>query len=149
MALSFHLAYKATEKSRGKVEQALYIILAIINSIMLIIYYVDRFNIPTELDWATNVNTQNWLNFISTYFSTGINTGIAALVSVLVTKYQIKKNNEDNEKRDKENLRIQNMPMLKYEITTKGINDNNKVERDDIIISNCEEKDTMTYEISI
>ena len=37
------------------------------------------------------------------------------MVSVFVTIYQIKKNNEENDKRDKENFRIQNMPLLKYD----------------------------------
>lgn len=115
ISLTLYFIYKSTEKSNSLVEKISYIVLAIVDSAILIIYYLDRFNIPTELGWNINVNTQNWLDFIATYTTGIISTGIAALVSVSVTIYQIKKNNEENDKRDKENFRIQNMPLLKYD----------------------------------
>ena len=115
ISLTLYFIYKSTEKSNSLVERISYIVLAIVDSAILIIYYLDRFNIPTELGWNINVNTQNWLDFIATYTTGIISTGIAALVSVSVTIYQIKKNNEENDKRDKENFRIQNMPLLKYD----------------------------------
>ena len=115
MGLSLYFIYSASKKSNSLAEKISYIILAIVDSTILIIYYLDRFNVPTELGWNINVNTQNWLNFIATYTTGIISAGIAALVSVFVTIYQIKKNNEENDKRDKENFRIQNMPLLKYD----------------------------------
>lgn len=115
ICLTLYFIYKSTEKSNSLVEKISYIILATVDSAILIIYYFDRFNVATELGWNTNVNTQNWLNFIATYTTGIISAGIAALVSVFVTIYQIKKNNEENDKRDKENFRIQNMPLLKYD----------------------------------
>ena len=115
ISLTLYFIYKSTEKSNSLVEKISYIVLAIVDSAILIIYYFDRFNVPTELGWNINVNTQNWLNFIATYTTGIISAGIAALVSVFVTIYQIKKNNEENDKRDKENFRIQNMPLLKYD----------------------------------
>ena len=115
ISLTLYFIYKSTEKSNSLVEKISYIVLAIVDSAILIIYYFDRFNVATELGWNINVNTQNWLNFIATYTTGIISAGIAALVSVFVTIYQIKKNNEENDKRDKENFRIQNMPLLKYD----------------------------------
>ena len=44
--------------------------------------------------------------------------GVTASIYIAVN--QIKKNNEENERRDKENLRIQNMPLLKYNINTEA-----------------------------
>lgn len=115
ISLTLYFIYKSTEKSNGLIEKISYIVLAVVDSAILIIYYLDRFNVPTELEWNINVNAQNWLNFIATYITGIISAGIAALVSVFVTIYQIKRNNEENDKRDKENFRIQNMPLLKYD----------------------------------
>lgn len=113
--LSLYFFYRSAKKSDSMAEKICYIILAIVGATILIVYYLDRFNVPTELGWSINISTQNWLNFISTYTTGIISAGIAALVSVFVTIYQIKKNNEENDKRDKENFRIQNMPLLKYD----------------------------------
>lgn len=113
--LSLYFIYRSVKKSNSLAEKICYIILAIVDATILIIYYLDRFNVPTEFGWNANINTQNWLNFIATYTTGIISAGIAALVSVFVTIYQIKKNNEENDKRDKENFRIQNMPLLKYD----------------------------------
>ena len=90
ICLTLYFIYKSTEKSNSLVEKISYIILATVDSAILIIYYFDRFNVATELGWNTNVNTQNWLNFIATYTTGIISAGIAALVSVFVTIYQIR-----------------------------------------------------------
>ncbi len=83
--------------------------------VFLIIYYLDRYDIPSKFNLGLNVNTQNWLSFIGNYVTGIISSIIAALVAVWTTLYQIKKNNEENDKRDKENFRIQNMPLIKYD----------------------------------
>lgn len=49
----------------------------------------------------------------------------------------------------RENLRIQIMPMLKYEITTTTIEENREIDLDHLIISNCKQKNTSTYELFI
>lgn len=65
--LIIYFVYKSTKKSNSLLEEISYIILAIVSATILMIYYLDRYNIPTELGWTVNVNTQNWLNFIGTY----------------------------------------------------------------------------------
>lgn len=148
LLLMIYFIYKATNKSNSLAEIISYLVLAVIDITLLGIYYLDRFNIPTELEWNINVNTQNWLNFIGTYITSILGAGIGAIVSVFITIYQIKKNNEENNKRDSENLRIQNMPMLKYEIKTEG----SKAEEIDIehlIISNYEDTTSILYDLFI
>lgn len=149
IGLTLYFIGRSMRKSNDLVEKICYIVLAVVNSTFLIIYYLDKFNIPTELGWNVNVNTQNWLSFIVTYATSIISAGIAALVSVFITIYQIKKNNEHNEKRDKENLRIQNMPMLKYEMKTSSNRDDYKIELEHLIVSNCNEKSMTTYNLFI
>ena len=149
IGLTLYFIGRSMRKSNDLVEKICYIVLAVVNSTFLIIYYLDKFNIPTELGWNVNVNTQNWLSFIGTYATGIVSAGIAALVSVFITIYQIKKNNEHNEKRDKENLRIQNMPMLKYEMKTSSNRDDYKIELEHLIVSNCNEKSMTTYNLFI
>ena len=145
ISLTLYFIYKSTEKSNSLVEKISYIVLAIVDSAILIIYYLDRFNVPTELGWNINVNTQNWLNFIATYITGIISAGIAALVSVFVTVYQIKKNNEENDKRDKETFRIQNMPLLKYDCV-QGRNTSVELTQLD---TNIEEDKGVTQQITL
>lgn len=114
-----YLSYRAIKKSNSLAEKLSEIIMAMIMATLLIIYYLDRYNIPTELNLAMNMNTQNWLSFIGNYITGIISAIIGALVAVWTTIYQIKKNNEENDRRDRENLRIQNMPILKYDINAE------------------------------
>ena len=146
LLLMIYFIYKATNKSNSIAETISYLVLAIIDITLLGIYYLDRFNIPTELGWNINVNTQNWLNFIGTYITGILGAGIGVIASVLITIYQIKKNNEENRIRDNENLRIQNMPMLKYEIETTGYDDPGS-DIENLIITNCNKDKSTPYEL--
>ena len=148
LVLMIYFIYKATNKSNSLAEKLSYFILAIIDIIVLGMYYLDRFNIPTELGWNININTQNWLNFMGTFITGIIGAGIGVITSVFITIYQIKKNNEENAKRDSENLRVQNMPMLKYEIKTECTK-NEEIDIDHLIITNCEDKSSRTYDLFI
>lgn len=129
-------------------EQIIFIFYVIIISIPIIIYYLDLWNIPSQLNLMKNIDSQNWLGFLFTYVSTIVSSVIGITASIYIAFIQIRKNNEDNEKRDNENLRVQNMPMLKYEIKTTDIDEKN----DDInhlIISNCDDKKSIPYHIYI
>lgn len=106
------------KKSKTDIEIGLIILYAIIVFTPILIYYLDLLNIPSKLFFTQNIDTQNWLAFLANYSSSIVAAIIGAVVSVYVMIYQINKNNEDIEKRDKENLRIQNMPILKYSLDT-------------------------------
>ena len=90
-----------------------------------------------------NIDSQNWLGFLFTYVSTIVSSVIGVTASIYIAFIQIRKNNEDNEKRDKENLRVQNMPLLKY-----GIDTERKCEGDlsDLIITSV--KDGKPFELN-
>lgn len=100
-------------------EKIIFIFYVIIISIPIILYYLDLWNIPSKLNLMKNIDSQNWLGFLFTYVSTIVSSVIGVTASIYIAFIQIRKNNEDNEKRDKENLRIQNMPLLKYNIDTE------------------------------
>ena len=115
-------------------------------TVILVIYYLDRYDIPTVLNLGMNIDTQNWLSLIGNYITGVISAVIGVLVAVWTTIYQIRKNNEENNRRDKENLKIQNMPILKYDINTERKGTGNLSE---LIITNKENKLGNAYNLNI
>ena len=55
--------YKNYKKSQDRLEKILYILGIFVYIIPIIMFYLDRYNIPKILGWGKNVNTQNWLAF--------------------------------------------------------------------------------------
>ena len=146
ICIMLYLSYRAIKKSNSLAEKISEIVLAMVMAVILVIYYLDRYDIPTALNLGMNIDTQNWLSFIENYITGVISAVIGALVAVWTTIYQIKKNNEENNRRDKENLRIQNMPILKYDINTerKGTGD-----LSELIVTNKENKLGNAYNLNI
>lgn len=105
------------KKSEEIVEKVIDIVLIVIVVIFLIIYYTDRFNLPTLLGMNKNVDTQNWLTIITTSIASIISSAIGGLIALGIARSEIRENRKQND----ENLRIQNMPMLKYEIKMEKI----------------------------
>lgn len=143
MSAFCYINYK---KCKDDLEKSLYILLFFVSIVPAVIYYLDKYNVPTHLGWNVNVNTQNWLAFLANYSSSIISAIISAVILVIVTILQIKKNNEDNIKRDRESLRLQNMPILKYLIDTKNKSEGTL---DELIITNTESGNVYNLNISI
>lgn len=102
-------------KCKTKGEKILFILYVIIFVTPIIIYYMDLWNVPTNMNMTKNVNSQNWLVFLANYSSSIVSAIIGATVSIWLVFLQIRKNNEYTEKRDAEKFRLQNMPLLKFE----------------------------------
>lgn len=141
MFLFIKLNYK---KCENNVERILFILYSIIVMTPIIIYYLDLWNIPSNLKLTRNIESQNWLSFLANYTSSIISAIIGATVSIYLVFFQIRKNNEDTEKRDKENLRFQNMPILKYTIDTKQ---NVPIELKNLVETNIES--LKTYQLTV
>lgn len=106
--------YKMCKKCKNDIEKVTFIAFAVVFIILLLIYFLDRYNIPTRAGLNTNLNTQNWLDVLSNH-SVGIGSAlISGVLLVVVTRLEIDRNNEDNIRRDAENMRVQNIPILKY-----------------------------------
>lgn len=135
--LTYFLAKKYYRKFDNLYEKSVFIILLIILYCPLILYYIDKFNIPTFLKYTVNVNSNNWFNFIGNYISTIIGTFVSSLVVVFLTLKQIKIQKDES----KENNRISNMPILKYNISNK------KIESQTIYLYNNLKKKTNIYSL--
>lgn len=110
-AWMLYISYRIMKKSiENKYEGLIYVAVLISIFLLSIIYFLDRYNIPTEFGWYTNVNIDNWFSAVISYSNTIVSVFISSIVSMCVVIHQIKTNNELNI----ENQRIQNMPILKY-----------------------------------
>lgn len=81
---------------------------------IIIIYYLDFYNIPTILNLNKSLNTQNWLSFLGSFAAPIITT----IVSSVILYFQLHKEDTMNNG----NLRIQNIPILKYDIQEEKAN---------------------------
>lgn len=135
LGLTAWFCYFNYKKCKNDLEKSIYILLFCVSAIPIVIYYLDRYNVPTWLGWSVNVNSQNWLSFMANYSSSVISAIISAVILVIVTILQIQKNNEDNIKRDNKNMRLQNMPILKYTFNSE---ENGTGELEELIITNIE-----------
>ena len=144
--IMIYLIYRSIEKSNSLAEKVSYIVMTMVIFTLIIIYYLDRYDIPTKLNLTMNTNSQNWLALLGNYAGAIIGAAIGALVAVWTTLYQIKKNNEQNEIRDKENLRVQNMPIIKYEVNSER---RGTGELNELLLTNTENSDGYAYEFNI
>lgn len=95
MFLFIKLNYK---KCENNVERILFILYSMIVITPIIIYYLDLWNIPSNLKLTRNIESQNWLSFLANYTSSIISTIIGATVSIYLVFFQIRKNTEDTKK---------------------------------------------------
>lgn len=107
---------KMYKNSKTVVEKALYILLLFVYFVPIIIYVLDKNNIPTRLGYTTKIDVERWFNFIITYVSTIVGTVVSGFILVLITIKQINVQ-IDNNKNDK---RIENSPILNYSLIENG-----------------------------
>lgn len=132
---------------------------------ILTIYYLDKYNIPTVLGIANNIDTKEWFNFIMTFLVTMLGTFISAILVLATTIGQINRAEEN----EQETHRINNMPFLEYKINIinntlnikfKNIGNNTikkyfiKIKNKDILsdYQNClavNEESKITYKLSL
>lgn len=116
-------SYKYYKKCNTLTEKSFYILLVSMVIFIFILYYMDKFNIPTFLGWTKGINSQNWLVSLISFGGVILAEVFGGLVLFFVTMLQIDRNREDNFIRDNEERRINNMPLLQCTIEDGFIND--------------------------
>lgn len=104
------------------VEKVLYILSLMIFFIIITFYYFDRYDMPTRLGMANNINTERWFNFTSNYIIGLVGQIISGAILVLITLKQISIQIENNT----DDKRIQNAPILKYNISNNSVDTLNR-----------------------
>ena len=103
------------KKCKEGIERGIYALIALIIMVPITIYLLDKFNVPSFFKWNQNINSQDWLLFLSNYITGIISAVISGVILIGVTAWQIKRNDINN----MENLRINNMPTLNYKFDTE------------------------------
>lgn len=134
---SFIFVYKNYKKCENVLERIFCISMFFVVFVPIALYYFDRYNVPSKLTWSENVDTQNWLAFFSSYFSSIVGAVISSVVLVIVTVLQMDRTLKETQARDKEERRINNMPLLLFEFSNNMYN----VEYDTVFTKyvNCNE----------
>lgn len=109
---------KKYKKLKTGVEKVLYITILILIIFPLVIYYLDRYNIPSKFGYTINTNSELWLEIIINLCVVVMTTFINAAFLIHVTHEQIKSSFDDNNSLNIENQRLQNIPLLKYDLST-------------------------------
>lgn len=120
---SIKMFIKACNESDNAFEKALYIVFSISFIFPVIIYYLDRFNIPTLLGYTANLDSSNWVEILTNYAASIVSVLLSSVILIIITKKQLDITYEQNIKINNENLRIQNLPLLKYYFTYEVIDD--------------------------
>lgn len=126
----------------------------LLNSIifLLIVYHLDKFNVPSMLGYTKNINSSDWINILTNFFITIISTLLSSIILLKITFKQLEETRKDNIELNNENHRIQNAPLLKYNFTLEHLEgvftENQKwilINQDDI----NHHKDALEFVISI
>lgn len=113
--VSIYGCVKMYKQSRSLVERTLYILFLIVYFIPIIIYYLDKYDIPTKLGYTNGIDTNRWFDFVSSYIVGIVGAIISGVILVLITlkqiRIQIENNNDDK--------RIQNAPIFDYVLSNQ------------------------------
>jgi len=118
---SIRLFIKGYKDSENDFEKVLYILLSLAMWIPLIVYLLDRYNIPTKLGCTKNIISSDWVNILTNYSAAIVSTLISAVFLIFVTSKQMEKTYKDNIKLNNETQRLQNLPFLRYSFTRECI----------------------------
>lgn len=105
--------YKEYKASKTIDEKTTFWLIMAICFTPLIIFYIDRGDLPSKFGWLKNTNSDRWFNFLGTYISSILGATIGALALVLITIHEFKAIKEN----DNEQMRINNLPLIKYDFS--------------------------------
>lgn len=103
--------YKEYKSSKTFDEKIIFWLILFIFIFPLILYYVDKYNIPSMFKWISKEESNKWFEFITTYFSSIIGATIGAIALILMTIHEF----ENQNKTSKEERRINNLPFISYD----------------------------------
>lgn len=115
--LSIKLFIKGYKDSKSDFEKSIYIFLSVAIIFPLILYYLDRYNVPTVLGYTQNVNASDWVSILTNYSAAIISTLLSTVFLIFITFKQTDETYKDNIKLNNETQRIQNLPLLRYNFT--------------------------------
>ena len=146
---SITIFVKGYNDSESDLEKALYIIMSVACMFPLLIYYLDRYNIPTKLGYTENIVSRDWVNIITTYSTSIISTLLSAIFLIFITFKQLRETSNDNIRLNNETQRMQNLPYLQYDFTNEIIDKNLCSDKIKLITINDNNNDNDSIDFTI
>ena len=113
---SFIFIVKTIKNADNLFEKTVYYSILFIIFVPIVLYLLDRFNLPSKFGYTINVNSSNWFTFISSYVGCILGSIISGIVLVGVTFSQIRRDEDRKKVETLEQRKANNMPILKYDI---------------------------------
>ena len=117
LVFSIKLFIKGYKDSKSDFEKVLYTMLSFAIIFPLLVYYCDRYNIPSKLGYTENIISSDWVSILTNYSAAIISTLLSAVFLIFITFKQMDETYKDNIKLNNETQRIQNLPLLRYDFT--------------------------------
>lgn len=122
-----HAIKKTYKKCDTVFERVIFIFLLISFISIMGIYYFDRLNLSRFLLTGKEVDTRSWLTIISSFMTSILAETLGGIILIFVTYMQIEANRDDLNKKEQENNRINNMPLLVYSFPNGNMNAVNNI----------------------
>ena len=117
LVFSIKLFVKGYKDSKSDFEKVLYTMLSFAILFPLIVYYLDRYNIPSKFGYTENIISSDWVSILTNYSAAIISTLLSAVFLIFTTFKQMDETYKANIKLNNETQRIQNLPLLRYNFT--------------------------------
>ena len=132
LVFSIKFFVKGYKESKSDLEKIVYVMLPLAIMFPVVVYYLDRYNIPSKLGYTENIISSDWVSILTNYSATIFSTLLSAVFLIFITfkqmdetyKDNIKLNNKvykDNIKLNNETQRIQNLPLLRYNFIQESL----------------------------
>lgn len=121
LVIAIKLFNKGYKEAVSDFEKILYEMLSFATIFPIVIYYLDRYDIPSFFGYTTNINSSNWIGILIDYSAVIFSTLLSATFLIYVTLKQIEQTNKDNIKLNNETQRMQNIPLLRYQFTHENV----------------------------
>lgn len=134
VVLTFFIKFfvKVYKESKSDLEKIVYVMLSLAIMFPVVVYYLDRYNIPSKLGHTENIISSDWVSILTNYSAAIFSTLLSAVFLIFITfkqmdetyKDNIKLNNKvykDNIKLNNETQRIQNLPLLRYDFIQESL----------------------------
>lgn len=125
--IAYFMIKKTYKKCETFFEKIIFIFFITSFLSIMLIYYFDKLNLSKFLLIGKEVDTRSWLTIITSFMISILAETLGGIILIFVTYMQIKANREDLNKKEQENNRINNMPLLVYSFPEGNMNANNNI----------------------
>lgn len=134
---------KVFKEAKSSFEKSIYLLVIFAFLFPGFVYLIDDLNVPSHLGWTKNIYNNDWFGFLTNYLSAIFGFCISSFFTLFITKKQIYETNNEN----REERRINNMPLLQYSFPIID-NDNRRRIKYNILKTKLNDDVTVDEEIN-